>query len=1116
MNLSQRIKIVAALLVAVLSLHAGSWIGLEEGHAASAGVNHSVWRRGDATVTLVTGDRVTVDSRGAAGSVHPAEGREKIMFATYHAGGDLYVVPRDAQPLVRAGKLDRRLFNVSELIRFGYDDARRGTLPLIITYGPRSTRQSVTSSLEGAGARVNRNLPAVRVAAVTVAKDHSRASWPTLVSGVGTTHAATFTKIWLDGKRQPSLDHSVPQIGAPTAWQAGYTGKGVSVGVLDSGVDATHPDLKGKVIEAHNFTDNPNPADTVGHGTHVVSIITGTGAASGGQYKGVAPDVSLFDAKVCDDSGCAESAILAGMQWAAADKHVTVANLSLGGPDTPDVDPLEAAINTLTESYGTLFVVAAGNAGPHEATVDSPGSADAALTVGAVNRADQLADFSSRGPRVSDDVLKPDITAPGVDIAAARAADTQLGEPVGDSYTRLSGTSMATPHVTGGAAILAQRHPDWTASKLKATLMASADPGAGMDAYQQGAGRIDVARAITQTVTGGPTSLSFGRQDWPHDDDQPITKTMSYHNAGSVDAVLDLTTRIISPHNVAVPAGMFRLSADRVTVPPGGQAQVTLTVDTRRGGPDGLYSGELLATGGGNRVSTPVGIHKDIEKYSLTITYRDRHGSPTGDYESGVFGTGQNAHTFLHDDSGTATVRLPKGRYDLFAIIYSESSPDASDQILMSQPLVELDRDLAITMDARNAEPVRMEVPDATARPALVNVGYDHHTAVGDVGAELLTDTFDGVYSAQQGPSLPRTQLVGRIGGQWVQRNAAGGQSSPYLYALTRHLAGGLPTGFIQRFHADDLAVVHSSHATTEPGMIGIISTSGRSPLSDRGWSIGLPMTLPATLTRYLNTDSLRWISTLDIGPPTDDGFPDIGMTLLSSNEYQAGRQYRERWNTAPFGPAFPAPAYPGEFITRRGDTLVVEAPLFSDAAGHSGRSRTEAARTTVYRDDVKIGEAAAPAGSFEIPPEAADYRVEVNATRTGFGGLTSEVSTVWTFRSGRVDQDNFVPLPVMAVRFTPQLNKNNQAAAGKFDIPVTVQPQASTPATTVHKLTVSASYDDGRTWRPATLRRTPGGWVATLVQPSTGYVSLRASVVDSEKNTVEQTTIHAYGLTAR
>ncbi|HEY2672713.1 MAG TPA: S8 family peptidase, partial [Rugosimonospora sp.] len=533
-----------------------------------------------------------------------------MRFSTFHAGGDLYVVPQDAVRLVESGKVDRRLFDVTGLVRGGYDDASRATLPLIVGYRAGTARPSV---LGARGARVTRSLPAIDGAAVLAPKATAGVLWPALTSAAGTSRADTaagIDHIWLDGQRRIADDQSDQQIGAPVAWQAGDTGRGVTVAVLDTGIDVTHPDLAGKVVAEQDFSADPNPADTVGHGTHVASIIAGTGAASGGRYKGVAPDAKLLDGKVCESNFCDDSAILAGMQWAAADEHARVVNISIGGGDTPDIDPLEAAVNDLTARYGTLFVLAAGNDGPGDTTIESPGSADAALTVGAVDSSDRLADFSSRGPRTGDGAIKPDITAPGVDIIAARAAGTELGEPVGDSYVKLSGTSMATPHVTGSVALLAQQHPDWTAQQFKSTLMASAHPNPDLSVYQQGAGRVDVGHAITQTLTTQPASVSMGLQQWPHTDDQPVTKTVTYHNAATTDVTLTLSTNVTAPDATAAPAGMYTLSASQLTVPAGGQAQVTLTADTRITSPDGLYSGDLIASAGGTQINTPIGIDK--------------------------------------------------------------------------------------------------------------------------------------------------------------------------------------------------------------------------------------------------------------------------------------------------------------------------------------------------------------------------------------------------------------------------------------------------------------------------------------------------------------------------
>ncbi|MEV6495673.1 S8 family serine peptidase, partial [Actinoplanes sp. NPDC051633] len=394
---------------------------------------------------------------------------------------------------------------------------------------------------------------------------------------------------------------SVPQIGAPAAWQQGLDGTGVTVALLDSGIDATHPDFAGKLAAVQNFTTAGSADDTVGHGTHVASIIAGSGAKSGGRYRGVAPGAKLAIGKVCETDFCDESAILAGMQWAAP--IAPVVNLSLGGGDAPGLDPVEQAVEDLTAAHDTLFVIAAGNAGG-TATVGSPGSADSALAVGAVDDEDQLADFSSRGPRVGDDAIKPDITAPGVDIVAARAANGFIGTPVEEGYTSLSGTSMATPHVAGAAAIVAQQHPGWSARQRKTLLMGAAKPTEGVDPFGQGAGRVDVARVIRQAVSVDEGSVSFGRQPWPHDDDVPVTKTVTYRNGGAAAITLSLA--------LTGGAGAFTVAASSLTVPAGGTATTTVTADTRGDRPDGFLTGRLVATGPGDvKVETPVAVNRE-------------------------------------------------------------------------------------------------------------------------------------------------------------------------------------------------------------------------------------------------------------------------------------------------------------------------------------------------------------------------------------------------------------------------------------------------------------------------------------------------------------------------
>ncbi|WP_320066376.1 S8 family serine peptidase [Micromonospora sp. RTGN7] len=1067
-----------------------------------------------ATVTLVTGDRVTVTAGGVV-SVRPGAGRAELRFLVQRDRGHVTVLPQDALPLLRSGKVDRRLFDVTGLIDAGYDDARRDTLPLLVSYRSADARRAVAGIT---GTRVTRDLPAIGGAALTAEKARAGAVWGAVTTGRASARVDTaegVDRLWLDGRRQVTLDHSVPQIGAPAAHAAGLTGSGVTVAVLDTGVDPDHPDFAGRLAESRNFSEAPEPGDVIGHGTHVASIIAGSGAASGGKYRGVAPDATLLSGKVCESFGCSDSAILAGMQWAAVEKHATVVNMSLSGMDTPEVDPLEQAVQTLTAQTGTLFVLAAGNSGS-DGSVGSPASADAALAVGAVDRDDELADFSSRGPRVGDDALKPDLTAPGVEIVAARAAGSDIGEPVGEKYMSLSGTSMATPHVVGSVALLAQRHPDWRAGALKSTLMASAKPHPGQTAYQQGAGRVDVARAIGQQLTSDPASVSFGRAQWPHGDDPVVGRTVTWHNSGATPVTLDLAVEATGPGGDPAPAGLFRLGASRITVPAGGQAQATVTADTRVDSPDGYYTGRIVARSGATVAVTPIAVHREVESYEVTISHLGQDGRPATEYGTTLVNLDTSEFpTDVYDADGTVTVRVPKGRYGLASYLFAtDADGEPTGATLLARPELVVDRALRLTLDARTAKPVLNTVPQRGAVPHLIDVSAIFFGAdESSYSFGLWSDAFEGLTVGQVGPASTPDRFVATIGSQWAAQDAS---ASPYLYALLEAFPGRMPTGFVKHYRSRDLATVVHTFRDPYPGLEADRFVMGELEYNTGGSGLVLPIPTPGRRVEHYSTNHVRWETELDFGTRAPEGWLDIEAVLFTRpTAYRAGRTYHETWGVAPLAPSFPARRWPSDGITRAGDTVVVNLPVHSDAAGHPGGSFNDPEWTRLYREGKLVGESEyAGYGEFRVPAGAADYRVETLAKR-GLVDLSTEVTSAWTFRSRHVPGDGFAALPAMAVRFTPALRADNSAPAGRsFTVPVRVERQEGAPAAKVSSLTVDASYDGGKTWRKAELRRQGSGWTATVKHPAgAGYVSLRATAKDTAGSTVSTRIIQAYRL---
>ncbi|MFF3686350.1 S8 family serine peptidase [Streptomyces sp. NPDC002187] len=663
------------------------------------------------TVTLITGDRVAV-SRDRSGTpsaaVLPREDGTSAPVQTRRAGDDLYVYPEQAVDALASGRVDEELFNVTGLIRQGYDDAHATSLPLIATYTAAAARSAPATPR---GADKGLVLDAVNGVALTTDKKQAADFWAD-VTGTRSRSVAGLKKLWLDRKVKATLERSTKQVGADLAWTAGFDGKGTKVAVLDTGVDAEHPDLKGRVAAAENFTDSDSTTDRHGHGTHTISTVGGSGAASDGKKKGVAPGAELISGKVLNDYGSgAESWIIAGMQW-AVDQKADVVSMSLGSTAPTDcTDPMSVAAEQLSRTEGTLFVVSAGNSGPALNTVSSPGCAPSVLTVGATDRDDSTARFSSRGPVRASHTLKPEIAAPGVAISAAAAGGRGVY-----AYRAMSGTSMAAPHVAGAAAVVKQRHPDWSGQQIKAALVSSAKSSVPGDVRETGAGRLDVKAAVDATVTGAP-AVQGGTFNWPQDSSDRTSVEIPYTNSGDKPVTLDLAVRSVTGNDGSrVRSAVARLGDGSVTVPAGATVKVPLTLDPSARIERAQYgdvTGRVVATArGGVSVSTPFSLYVQPETVTLRVKLLDRGGAPAAGSSSLDVVSTDMASGERRFNSGAAdqVYTLRPGSYLLSSFI---TSPDGTVSYL-GRPQFELTKDTTVVLDARKAHRLRIDTDRAS------------------------------------------------------------------------------------------------------------------------------------------------------------------------------------------------------------------------------------------------------------------------------------------------------------------------------------------------------------------------------------------------------------------
>ncbi|WP_329125397.1 S8 family peptidase [Streptomyces sp. NBC_01465] len=1047
-----------------------------------------------ATVTLVTGDKVTAittaDGKTAYSAV-PAAGSAPGTFLTRtDVGGDSYFYPTDV--IGKVGTvLDRQLFNVSALIRDGYDDAHRASLPLIVQDSTATTPKVLTGS--GPLTR-KRTFTSLHAHAAVLDKKQAGDFGDDIDHGLGGVK-----KLWLDGKTKADvLDRNLTQINAPQAWAAGASGAGVKLAVLDTGADPTHPDLAGRISESEDFTGTGSTVDGQGHGTHVAATVAGSGAGAPGERSGVAPKADLLIGKVLDNTGSgSDSSVIAGMEWAVA-HGARVISMSLGSGPTDGTDPVTTSLEKLSEDSGALFVVAAGNNGPGVGTVAAPSIAPAALSVAAVDFAGATASFSSRGPAMAAGVVKPEIAAPGVNIVAARAAGTNLGTvQANPDYTALSGTSMATPQVAGAAVLVAEAHPDWKAGQIKSALMGSAAKLTS-SVYDTGAGLTDAAAALKQSVVSDVTAADFGRMD----EAGTSTRTVTFTNTASSAATLDLAASL-SRADGTPPAGMTTVSPATLDLAAGASGTATVTVDTT-GTPTGTYSGALTATpAGGQALRIPLILDRAT---TVTVKAIGRDGKPAMadvammDKDNGTVVQGGIGST------GTRDLRVPDGRYMVVAMLHFQIDG------VPALALMTLDRAAdqnEIVLDARTTRPWTASVQGFDTRDELLvgNLGRFSDITHTYINNSVIAGGGYGPFPSNAIWISPTEGLEAGTVHVAEHRRLANADSDPIkgdastMFDLTFADESVPATGPWHHLSRQDVSKLAKVKATYKAFNGDFRQQEGSTVYGDDIFALNTTspsfITTPRVRTEYISAEGRTWTK-LNYRR-TIHQVMDYDLVYRT---FEPGKTTRDTWYTAPYTVRAAGTATGGHLQLKVDDAVDNQGRL-AQYGDFDYPSKWQSA-TRLYRNNELVvqGQSTAIDQTF-TDSGAADYRLERTFTSGGIFPIGGEAKGTWTFRTD--GSATAAPANLLNVNFDANLDNYNRARA---DRPLLLSAKVSGAHGKLSKVRAYVTSDGGTTWHQVLVCCGINGTYGFIAPHNTlvkgGFLGLRLTATDASGSTVD------------
>ncbi|MEU4197136.1 hypothetical protein AB0E69_34910 [Kribbella sp. NPDC026611] len=486
--------------------------------------------------------------------------------------------------------------------------------------------------------------------------------------------------------------------------------------------------------------------------------------------------------------------------------------------------------------------------------------------------------------------------------------------------------------------------------------------------------------------------------------------------------------------------------------------------------------------------------------YTVTIRHLDRSGTATVDFLDTVVNRRTAEALESSQDGDTTTLQVPAGQYLVDSLIGIGKGSIETSQLI--QPRLDVDSDLTLTIDARQARQVRIDPPSSAVHE--VRTVVDSNYTVNNRGYSTSVSTRLGgperIYTAQLGPSVPG--LTSAVRSIWAQPTAKGFDDTPVSYSLAWPAIDGYPTGYTKAVNQRDLATLRPTLVAQAPGTIASLGYDGfgADEIMGGGYTFTY-RTLPATPTVYVNTNGLSWQTSAYYF--TDDG--GFGLSGDPAT-YQPSGTYTDVIGSAVFGQAQGRP----QFNSRTGDTLRI-APLQADARSHTSWAATGHGSLVLRRNGTQLANLPYPftttPGEVDVPPGPADYRVEASTVSTGILDVSTAVRASWGFRSDTTKTQT--PLPLWTVTARPAVDAKNVVRTRRTHrLPITATAPDGSTAGKVTTLTVQISTDDGATWRSAPVHET---YATVTVPAGAQYVSLRTHLVDSMGNTADQEIKRAY-----